>query len=131
MNLKNTILLAIVLFGSLSAFAGYSEKYPGKNLALICGDIDIVTDNYTGNIRGKLANEDMELGSVWAIKGNGTIQMVKTKGPKRTLLGEKKGFGYYDGGSFFKLDLRNTLETNSLNLEVTQTGEKIDCEVYR
>lgn len=124
-------VFATFLF-SISAQAVTSPKYPGKNLALTCGDYDIVTSGYTTSEVGHLVGGDMDLGpTVQAVKGHQTIEMVKTEDADAGLMGfgAKKGFGLFDGG-ILKLDLRNTVDKKEIYLENPYTGEKVLCQVH-
>lgn len=129
--MKKYLVLASALL-SVSAQAVTSSKYPGVNLALTCGQYDILTSNYTTSEVGHLVGGEMDLGpSVRAVKGAQTIEMVKTDDAEVGFLGlgSRKGFGFFDGG-LLKLDLRNTVDRKEIYLEDAATGEKILCEVH-
>lgn len=124
----NKVLFSLLIGISISCFAIYSPQYPKQNLALRCGDIDILTSNYTTSEQGKLVAKDDSLGqSVTAVQGHATVELVKTQNADRFFFGRPKGFGFFDGG-ILKLDLRNLEDRNDIYLEKA-TGEKIKCHV--
>lgn len=131
MKLLKLAIAMTTILTSVSSYAIYNPIYSPKNHALTCGDIVILTTNYTTLNKSKMVAGNMDLGiSVQAVKNGSTVEMVKTAEAERSFfgLGEVKGFGYFDGG-IYKLDLRNTHDNDKIYLEVTETNEKIECRI--
>lgn len=131
MKFLNLVIAITTILTSVSSFAIYNEKYSPKNHALTCGNIVILTSNYTTVHHSKMVADNMDLGiSVQAVRNGTTVEMRKTEDAEKPLfgLGEAKGFGYFDGG-IYKLDLRNTRDNNVIYLELPETNEKIKCEI--
>ncbi len=133
-SLLLTIAMTMLAISS-SAFAVSSDKYKDMNLAMTCGDIDIVNTDYTTRLsilykQGQLTNQKLDLGTnVWLVEKKGTSSMSKTAGPvKAGLFRTKKGFGMFETLEY-KLDLRNTVDNYEIYLENKITGEKIECKV--
>jgi hypothetical protein len=134
MKITSSLLLAAALFAAPQAHAIWE---PGRNdnKALECGGYTVYTDNYTTSYaaawhKGNLVSDaDYTLTNVRVEKDGKTVNLNKTEDADTSFfLGRPKGFGVFEGPGF-RLNLKNTIDNWEIDLEKTDTGEKVKCYV--
>jgi hypothetical protein len=125
----NIVIILTLILASGSAQAVRSDKFGNKNHVMTCGEIEIISTNYTTRDRGHLFVHGGDIGDVTAIIGSTAVSLGMTEAPETSWLGRNKGVGLFEGGSL-RLDLRNTQDRTEIFLEDTRTGNKVKCEVH-